>query len=79
MLDLHQLIKLQKNGNQLINTLGHDDMVIMQNYCLLAARGLLKEGAGTNQSTTNIVLNAFRNGIALGLGVKVAGGQVQER
>ena len=79
MIDLKELIRIQGAGDKLLGTLTHDDMVIMQNYCLLSAQGLLKAGHGANQSTTNIVLNAYRNGICLGLGLKVSSGQVQGR
>lgn len=77
MLDLNALIQKQKEGNQLLAGLQEDETVILQNYALLAARGILQAKRG--ESVTNLVLNAFRNGICLGLGLEATAGQIQER
>jgi hypothetical protein len=77
MLDLNELIRKQEQGNQLLASLTEDETVILQNYALLAARGILR--ARKDESATNLVINAFRNGVCLGLGLEARAGQIHER
>jgi hypothetical protein len=60
-------------------TLGHDEEVVLQNYCLAAAQAVTKAGMAAQQTTNNIILNAFRTGMALGLGIDVAANKVRPR
>lgn len=77
MLDLNELIRKQEQGNQQLASLTEDETVIIQSYALLAARGIVQAKRG--ESVTNLVINAFRNGICLGLGLEVGAGQIRER
>lgn len=79
MLDLNALMKQQKEGNQILTTLSEDEEFILQNYALMAAQGLLQTGAQTKQSATNVVINAFRFGLCLGLELDISQGKVKER
>jgi hypothetical protein len=79
MLDLNALLKKQKEGDRLVASLTPDESIILQNYCLLSAQGLIQAGLKRQESTNNIIINAFRNGICLGLGLEVRQGQVLER
>jgi len=79
MLDVNALMERQKHGEQVIASLPHDELVILQNFAVLAARALRATGQHANQSTANTVLNAYRAGIALGLGLDIAGGSLRAR
>lgn len=79
MLDLNQLISKQNEGNQFLATLVENEAVILQNYSYMAARELTREAHSRGEPINNLILNAFRNGICLGLGLQVESGTVQER
>jgi len=79
MLDLNALMKQQKEGNQILTTLTEEEEFILQNYALMAAQGLIQVGGGKKESTTNIVINAFRFGLCLGLELDISQGKVKER
>lgn len=79
MLDLNVLIKKQNEGNQILTTLGENEEYIMQNYALLATMKLLETGVQAKFDITKIILNAFRNGICLGLVLEISEGEVKER
>ncbi len=79
MLNLETLLRKQTEGDHLVSTLTPQETAILQNFALMSAQALAKAGREHNQSTNNIILNAFRNGICLGLGLEVREGQVLER
>ena len=79
MLDLNQLIAKQNEGNQLLSTLTGDEEMILQNYGYFCMQAVIKEGARRQDSTDNLILNAFRSGICLGTGIQVVNGEIQER
>jgi len=79
MLDLNHLLKKHAEGDRLLAILKPDETTILQNLFLLADQELAKAGREQNQSTTNIILNAFCNGLCLGLGLKIRQGEVLER
>jgi hypothetical protein len=79
MLDLNGLVSKQKEGDRLLQTLTHDEEVVLQNYCLAAAQAVTKAGMAAQQTTNNIILNAFRTGLALGLGIDIAASKVRPR
>ena len=79
MLDLNQLITKQNEGNRLLDTLQAKESVILQNYGLMAAQALTEEARTRHETVTNLILNAFRNGICLGLGIQIAQGEIQKR
>ena len=79
MLDLNHLIAKQNEGNQLLTALTEDEMVILQNYSYLAMTTIIEEGVRRKDSIDNLILNAYRNGICLGLGIQVVNGSIEER
>lgn len=79
MLDLNHLIAEQNEGNQQLTTLTEDETVILQNYVYFAMNTIIEEGARRKDSMDNLILNGFRNGICLGLGLQVVNGEIQER
>lgn len=79
MLDLNALVANSKKGDHLLTTLSHDEMVIIQNYSLMSVQAIIKAGVGAHQKTNDIVLNAYRNGLALGLRLKIENGKILTR
>lgn len=79
MLGLQQLIDAQKQGERLLTNLTDDEKVIIQNYCYAAAGGLMQLGAQEKAHVNEIVMNAFRNGIALGSQVTITNGEIRRR
>ena len=79
MLDLNQLIAKQNEGNHLLSALTEDETVILQNYGYLCMDAVIKEGAKRSDSVDNLILNAYRNGVCLGLGLQIVNGCIQER
>jgi hypothetical protein len=79
MLDLNQLIAKQNDGNLALSTLGEDESVILQNYGYMATKALIQEAHKRGETVDNLVLNCFRNGICLGLGLQVFNGKIEER
>ena len=77
MIDLKEMIKRQQNGAMLIETLQTDEKAILQHFCSLAAEGLLDLGKQRNATNNEVVINAMRNGIALGLQLMVEDGEVK--
>ena len=79
MLDLNQLIEKQNQGNLSLATLSENEETIMQNYCVMSAQGILGMTGRKGEPLENAVLNAFRNGICLGLAIDVDKGQIKGR
>lgn len=79
VLGLQQLIDAQKRGEQLLTSLTDDEKVIIQNYCYAAAGGLMQLGAQNKAHVNEIVMNAFRNGIALGSQISISNGEIARR
>jgi len=77
MIDLNEMIKRQQNGSALIEQLDTDEKEILQHFCSLAAEGLLELGANRKASMNEIIINAMKNGIALGLQLMVENGEVK--
>jgi len=76
MIDLKEMIKRQQNGAMLIESLQTDEKAILQHFCSLSAEGLLDLGKQRNAPVNEIIINAMRNGIALGLQLMVENGEV---
>jgi len=77
MIDLKEMIQRQQNGAMLIENLQADEKAILQHFCSLSAEGLLQLGEQRKAPVNEIVLNAMRNGIALGLQLIVENGEVK--
>ena len=77
MIDLNEMIKRQQNGSMLIQNLNQDEKEILQHFCSLSAEGLLELGKQRNAPLNEIVINALKNGIALGLQLDIRDGEVK--
>jgi len=79
MIDFENMKQRQEVGQQDIDSLIDDEKTVLKHYCSLAAEALLRLGAQKKSPVDLVVVNAFRLGIALGLHLTVAGGEVQGR
>lgn len=79
MLNLQQLIEAQKTGSQAIDTLTEDEKIILQYYAQVAAEGLISLGHQHQATQNEVVMNAFRSGVGLGLRVSISGGKLSNK
>ena len=79
MIDFHEMKRCQEEGQRDISSLGDDERDILKHYCSLATEALLKLGVQRKAPVDEVVINAFRSGIALGLHLKVTAGEVRGR
>ena len=77
MIDLKDMIQRQQNGTMLIENLQPDEKEILQHYCSLSAQGLLDMGKQRGATINEIIINAMRNGIALGLQLMIENREVK--
>jgi len=77
MIDFSEMKQRQEDGQQDIDSLVDDEKAVLQHYCSLVTEALLRLGTQRNAPVDQVVINAFRTGIALGLRLTVAGGEVQ--
>jgi hypothetical protein len=76
MIDFNEMIRRQQQGETQISTLQEDEKVVLQHYCSLATEAVLSTGVKRNSSVDEVVINAYKSGIALGLQLKVENGEV---
>jgi len=69
----------QEEGLNTIGTLEAEEKEVLQHYCSLATEALLRLGVKRKAPVDEVVLNAYKNGIALGLRLEVTQGEVQGR
>lgn len=79
MIDFNEMKQRQEAGQQDIDSLIDDEKTVLKHYCSLAAEALLRLGAQKKSPVDHVVVNAFRLGIALGLHLTVADGEVRGR
>ncbi len=76
MLDFDTMMKLQKEGLQQIGTLQGETKGDLQLLCSLNTEALLKMGAQNKAPFDEVVVNAIKTGVALGLRVEIVNGQL---
>lgn len=79
MLDLNQLNNLLNSGDKKLEGLTKDEEVIIQGYAFMVTRTLIARAPNTSQGVFDVVLNAFKNGLALGLQSDIVSGKMLER
>lgn len=79
MIDFEGMKRRQEEGLNSIGTLEADEKAVLQHYCSLATEALLRLGVQRKAPVEEVVINAYRNGIALGLRLMVTQGEVQGR
>ncbi|MBU1067195.1 hypothetical protein KKE60_05380 [Patescibacteria group bacterium] len=79
MIDFDDMKRRQEEGLKLVDSLQEDELMILRHYCSLSTEALIKMGAQRKSSTDQVVINALKNGIALGLRLQVVDGEIQGR
>lgn len=79
MIDFLEMRQCQEEGLVDIESLQDDERDILRHYCSLATEALLKVGSQRKSPVDQVVINAYRTGIALGLHLKIVTGEVQIR
>jgi len=77
MIDFEDMKQRQEVGQQDIDSLIDDEKTVLKHYCSLATEALLRLGAQKKSPVDQVVVNAFKNGIALGLRLSITNGEVQ--
>ncbi|MBA7607050.1 hypothetical protein ES703_14202 [subsurface metagenome] len=77
MIDFNEMKQRQEVGMQAIDSLIDDEKMVLKHYCSLATEALLRVGAQRKSPVEEVVINAFKNGIALGLRLSITNGEVQ--
>ena len=79
MIDFEDMKQRQEVGLQDIDSLVDDEKTVLKHYCSLATEALLRLGAQKKAPVDQLVVNAFRLGIALGLHLEITAGEVRGR
>ena len=79
MIDFDDMKRRQEEGQKLVDSLQEDESMVLRHYCSLATEALMKIGDQRESPTDQVVINALKNGIALGLRLQVAEGELQGR
>lgn len=79
MLDLERIRALQVSGSKQIHELPQVEQDALIGYSALVAGELINFSTQNKQGIYELTNNAFRFGLALGINIKVADGQVLEK
>jgi mannitol-1-phosphate/altronate dehydrogenase len=79
VIDFDDMNKRQQNGLTLVNSLQDDERAVLQHYCSLATEVLMDEADKRKAPIDQMVINAYKYGIALGLQLQVVNGEVLGR
>lgn len=79
MIDFKEMQQHQEEGHRDIDSLQGDEKDILKHYCSLATEAILRLGVQRKAPVDEVVINAFRSGIALGLHLEVTAGEVRGR
>ena len=79
MIDFNEMKQRQEVGLQDIDSLVDDEKTVLKHYCSLGAEALLRLGTQKKSPVDQVVVNAFRLGIALGLHLEITAGEVSGR
>ena len=79
MIDFLDMKLRQEKGLNQIDSLQEDERAVLQHYCSLGTEALMKIGTQRGSPVDQVVINAWRNGIALGLQLQITAGEVLGR
>ena len=79
MIDFEDMKRRQEEGLKLVDSLQEDELMVLRHYCSLSTEALMQLGSQRKSSTDQVVINALKNGIALGLCLQVSKGEIQGR
>lgn len=79
MIDFQDMNSRQQAGLSQVGALQEDERAVLQHYCSLATEELIKQGEKRQAPVDQLVINAYRYGIALGLQLQVTNGEILGR
>ena len=79
MIDFEEMKRCQEEGQRDIDSLEGDERVILKHYCSLSTEALLRLGIQRKAVFDEVVINAFRTGLALGLKLYITNSEVRGR
>ncbi len=79
MIDFDDMKRRQEEGLNLVDALQEDELIVLRHYCSLSTEALIKMGAQRQSSTDQVVINALKGGIALGLRLQITNGEIKGR
>ncbi len=79
MIDANDMVQRQQKGMEQLLTLEDLERDVLQHYCSYGAEAMMKMAARDKVPVGKLVINALRNGIALGLQLTITRGEVQGR
>ncbi len=79
MIDLNEMAALSQRGVQKVEALTGIEKDLLKNFCSVATEALMQMAVQRHAPVDEIVVNAFKNGIALGLELSIVNGEVKGR
>lgn len=79
MIAFEEMKHHQEEGQRDIDSLEGDERDILKHYCSLSTEALLRLGIHRKSPFDEVVINAFRAGLALGLKLSIINGEVHSR
>lgn len=79
MIDFQDMNKRQQEGLVAIESLQEQETSVLRHYCSMATEALLTESSHRKSSVDQVVINAYKYGIALGIQLKVVKGEIRGR
>ena len=79
MINFEKMRQLLDGNNKEISTLSKDELTVLQGFSAYASDQVVNLGLSRKSSIGDIAVNAFRMGVAFGLGIKIEGGKLVER
>ena len=77
MIDYKEMLKRQQQGIALLESLQEDEKEIIKLYCSLSADAVLELGQSRKAPIAETLVNAYKNGLALGLQLMIENGEVK--
>ena len=79
MIDFDEMNRRHQEGLTQVDSLEGDEKTVLMHYCSLATEVLMRLAAHRKAPVNELAVNAYKNGIALGLRLRITQGEVQGR
>ena len=79
MIDFDDMQRRQLEGFKQVDSLQGDELAVLQHYCSLATEELVKVTDKSFIPKDQLVINALKYGIAMGLRLQITEGEIQGR
>jgi len=76
MIAFNEMKNRQMEGSSLVDSLTEDEVTVLRHYCSLLTEALMKKGAEEKKTVDQLVINAVKTGISLGVRLDIKDGEV---